>query len=142
MGGTVATTACPTADNTLGVCSGVDQGGNHFEQVFYNDASLMGVALSAGIDSLMLNCIAINGTWSTTYDGTFGVSSGGAGASGGSGGGAGGSSGGGGCAQLLACCDAASATYKTACMAAYDSTNPSDTACQSAYTGLKSLYCP
>jgi streptogramin lyase len=64
----------------------------------------------------------------------------------GGGGGTGGSAGTGGttgaCAQLLACCNAATGTNKTACMAAYDSTNPSETACGSAYTGLMPTYCP
>ncbi len=68
--------------------------------------------------------------------------SGAAGAGGSGAGGAAGGTGGGACAQLLSCCNAASSANKTACMAAYDATAPDETACQSAYIGLKSAYCP
>src|SRR4051794_32239807 len=36
QGGPVSADPCPTASNMIGVCTGVDQGGNDFEQVFYN----------------------------------------------------------------------------------------------------------
>jgi hypothetical protein len=52
------------------------------------------------------------------------------------------SPGGGSCAQLLACCQATSAQYKTACMAAYDSTMPQEVGCKAAYEGLAPMYCP
>lgn len=143
MGGTVSNDPCPAADDVLGVCSGIDQGGNHFQQVFYNDTSLSGAALSAGVQNLMLSCSALSGTWSTTYDGSFGSpDAGGSGGSGGSGGGTGGSGGGNFCAQLLACCNATGSTNKTSCMAIYNGTSQSESACQIAYSGIMASYCP
>ena len=144
MGGTVSTDPCPVEDDILGTCSGVDQGGNDYVQVFYGSSTV-------GTGELPLNCSALGGTFSTaTYVPPFGPGSSGRGTGGsagtaGSGGtiGTGGSSGAtGSCAQLQACCNAATSTYKTACMAAYDATNPSETSCQAAYGGLKAAYCP
>jgi hypothetical protein len=141
QGGTVSANPCPNAANVVGVCSGVDAGGNDNQQVFYNYSNLTGSAETAGIQNLMLSCAATNGTWATTYDGMFSADGGGSGGAGGSGvGGSGGTTGS--CAQLLACCNAASATYKTACMAAYAATAPDETSCQAAYSGIKAAYCP
>jgi hypothetical protein len=139
QGGTVSASPCPTASNIVGVCSGVDPGGNDYEQVFYNESGLTGTALSAGIANLMLSCSATSGTWSTTYDGTFKVGSGGGGGTGGGGsGGAAGEA----CARLLACCNATSAQLKPSCVSAYNAVNPNDTSCSAAYQGLQPTYCP
>ncbi len=145
QGGTVSADPCPATTDMVGVCSGVDAGGNYFQQIYYNYSGLTGVALTAAIQNLMLGCTGISGAWTTTYSGMFspvtvGASAGSGGTLGGASGGVGGSTGA--CAQLLACCNVASSTYKTACMAAYTATEPSNTSCSAAYTGLRAAYCP
>jgi hypothetical protein len=146
MGGTVSADPCPTAANMIGVCSGVDSGGNDYQQVFYNYSGLAGAAQTAGVQDLMLSCTATSGTWIATYSGMFSSGSGGGGGTSGGGAGGGGSGGSSGstgaCAQLLACCNAASSTYKAACMGAYDAAAPTQTSCQAVYTGLMAAYCP
>jgi hypothetical protein len=145
QGGTVSADPCPAMADMVGVCSGVDAGGNDFQQVYYNYSGLTGDTLTAAVQNLMLGCTGIGGTWTTTYNGLFspstaGGAAGGGGTSGGGGGGAGGSTGA--CAQLLACCNVASSAYKTACMAAYTATEPDNTSCSSAYAGIRAAFCP
>ncbi len=141
QGGTVSANPCPVASNFVGVCSGVDAGGNDFEQIFYNFSGFTGATLTAATQSLVLNCSAINGTWSTTYDGKFPTTTTGSGA-GGSSGGTGGSSGStNSCAQLLACCNA-SGQLEQACMSIYNAAGGNAMSCASVLSGIRSLYCP
>ena len=79
QGGTVSAAPCPMTASVIGVCSGVDSGGNSYQQVFYNDSGLAGSAYAAGVQNLMLACA---GTWTSGYDGMFSVATG-AGGSGG-----------------------------------------------------------
>jgi hypothetical protein len=72
--------------------------------------------------------------------GTGGTGGGGTGGTGGTGGG----TGDGGCAQLLACCNAATnETIKSSCLMGYDAIKPSgDAACGMLYTQIKPSVCP
>jgi len=139
-GGAVSANPCPVATNIVGVCTGVDAGGNDFAQVFYNYNGLTGAALSAGLQSLMLSCGSMHGTWSTTYDGMFETKTT-AGGAGGSSGGAGGTGGGDSCGQLLACCNA-SGQLKQACMATYNASGGNAMSCATVLSSIRSLYCP
>jgi hypothetical protein len=71
QGGTVSADPCPLTTAVVGVCSGVDAGGNDSQQVFYNYDGKTGATLTAAVANLMLSCGATNGAWTTSYDGAF-----------------------------------------------------------------------
>jgi hypothetical protein len=71
QGGTVSADPCPLTTTVVGVCSGVDAGGNDSQQVFYNYDGKTGATLTAAVANLMLSCGATNGAWTTSYDGAF-----------------------------------------------------------------------
>jgi len=91
----------------------------------------------SGIMSCQMNAPACAGG-----AGTGGAAGGGTG--GATGGGVGGSSGGTGCADLLACCNAATnATFKMACMTNYNTVAAmGDATCATALASIKATVCP
>jgi hypothetical protein len=89
-------------------------------------------------------CQGGTGSGGSGGGGGSGATGGTGGSTGGSGGTAGGLDGGGTCAQLLACCNAASSDQlKTSCITAYNQImSQGDSACGLIYTQLKSVICP